>query len=81
MFGKQFGGGKQKKEGAVAASFCKKKVAERGEKLRKMSVNGSRKGHVSQARQRITVAHGCMHSLAASETCVAMWPCDLLCPD
>lgn len=43
-----------RKESAVAASFYEKKAAGQGRKLTEMSVNVSRKGHVPQAKQRIT---------------------------
>lgn len=57
-------GGKQSgKESAVAVSFYKNKVAERGEELVMLSVNVARSGHVPQARQRITALRTivCIH--------------------
>lgn len=53
MFGKRCSGGKQEKEGAVAASFYGI-VARWGGKLATLSVNVARKCHVPQTRQRIT---------------------------
>ena len=54
LFGKQGGGGKQERKVRWRRAFMESAVAGRGGKLTGMSVNVSRKGHVPQAKRRIT---------------------------